>query len=285
MKKIIAIFIMCALVFTTTYSAFEKELFNPPNGCYTPKLVKSIEGRVEYLQLESLQKVNGNGLIAINTYDFPSYNPNCYYRISYELTTCYYSEGIFSICNNEDTFCYYPADTSIYLYGDEIGEFYWDPQWGTPSTINIGITSGYGCEPPYIGYKIQIYEECKCKTTLYPKVDIEQFLVAGGPTVIQDGKVISNFTMTPGSQQVLLQVENRGFFTQKDARVRFEGLPNGVTVDITPDTQILKAHNIGTYSATFTVDPNVPSGTYQITMIAYSPTGVFDTITFEFIVP
>ncbi|MEN6379436.1 MAG: hypothetical protein ABFD15_07650 [Methanofastidiosum sp.] len=91
--------------------------------------------------------------------------------------------------------------------------------------------------------------------------------------------------MSPGTQQVFLQVENRGFFTQKDTRVRFEGLPNGVTVAVLLETQVIKAHNLGTYSATFTIDPNVPSGTYLVTMIAYSPNGMFDKITFEFIVP
>ena len=61
-------------------------------------------------------------------------------------------------------------------------------------------------------------------TLLYPKVDIEQLSVAGGPTVIQDGKVIASLTTSPGTQQAMIQVENRGFFTQRDARVRFEGL-------------------------------------------------------------
>jgi uncharacterized membrane protein len=122
-------------------------------------------------------------------------------------------------------------------------------------------------------------------TTLYPKIDIETFSVPGGATVIRDGKVISPFEMSPGSQQVLLQVENRGFFTQNDTRLRFEGLPSGVTVEVTPETQKITAHNLGTYSANFTVGPNVPSGTYQVTMVAYSPNGMFDKITFEFVVP
>jgi len=91
--------------------------------------------------------------------------------------------------------------------------------------------------------------------------------------------------MSPGSQNVFLQVENRGFFTQNDARVRFEGLPQGVTVNVAPETQTINAHNIGTYSANFTVGPNVPSGTYQVSMVAFSPNGVFDIITFEFVIP
>ncbi|HOT85103.1 MAG TPA: hypothetical protein PLU96_07820 [Methanofastidiosum sp.] len=106
----------------------------------------------------------------------------------------------------------------------------------------------------------------------------------GGETVIQDGKVISAFEMSPGSQQVFLQVENRGFFTQNEASIRFDGLPNDITVEVTPETQKIKAHNIGTYSATFTVGSNVSSGKYQITMVVYSPNGMFNKATFEFIV-
>jgi len=122
-------------------------------------------------------------------------------------------------------------------------------------------------------------------TILYPKVDIEQLSIAGGPTIIKDGKILSSLTISPGVQQAMIQIENRGFFTQNDSRVRFEGLPEGVNVSVSPDSQKITAHNIGTYSATFTVGPNVPSGTYKVTLIAYSPNGVFDTMTIDFVVP
>jgi len=156
---------------------------------------------------------------------------------------------------------------------------------GVPRTITI---SGTG--------SITFYAEQKCcydckqkpslpSSILYPKVDIETLSIAGGPTVIKDGKILSSLTISPGIQQAMVQVENRGFFTQNDARVRFEGLPAGVTVSVLPDAQKITAHNIGTYSAIFTVGPNVPSGTYKVTMIAYSPNGVFDTITIDFVVP
>jgi len=139
-----------------------------------------------------------------------------------------------------------------------------------------------------------LYTECcyDCRkkqeppaTILYPKVDIENFAVAGGATIINDGKLLTNLTLSPGTQQTFIQIENRGFFTQNDTRIRFEGLPEGVTVSISPETQKLKSQNLATYSATFTVGPNVPSGTYQVTLIAYSEKGMFDKITFEFIVP
>lgn len=281
MKKIFAILITCLLVVVTAYSVLgiydpNDPDFYPPDGCYTPKLVKSFQG--------TLYVGEGQNMAA---YDFPKYDENCYYRFTLEAKTDNCVEVLFNVGRGQNG-----GQESEFGLPDKQGNYthyiesYWNPKWPPPETIEIRVF-GEVCEiPGSVEYTIQVYEECACnKTVLYPKVDIEQFSVAGGPTVIQDGKVISNFTMSPGSQQVMLQVENRGFFTQKDAMVKFEGLPSGVEVEITPETQILKAHNIGTYSATFTVDPNVPSGTYQVKMIAYSPSGVFDTITFEFVVP
>jgi hypothetical protein len=160
-----------------------------------------------------------------------------------------------------------------------------------PEIVRIIITNN--CEGTVEG-EASIFECCcydcyKQKniptSILYPKVDIETFSIPGGAAVIKDGKVISAFQMSPGSQQVFLQVENRGFFTQNDTRIRFDGLPEGVTVEVIPETQKIKAHNLGTYSAIFTVGSNVPSGTYQVTMVTYSPKGMFDKATFEFVVP
>ena len=146
------------------------------------------------------------------------------------------------------------------------------------------INGGSDCP---ITYSWELYSICQCtgKQALYPKVDIEGFAVSGGATIVKDGKIISAFNVVPGVQQTMIQVENRGFFTQKDARVRFIGLPEGVTVELTPATQTIKAHNIGTYSATFTVGTNVPSGTYDIAMVAFSPNGIFDTIRIQLVVP
>jgi len=139
-----------------------------------------------------------------------------------------------------------------------------------------------------IEFSWELYSICSCekgKQALYPKVDIEQFSVTGGSTVIKDGKILSGFNVVPGVQQTMIQVENRGFFTQNDAKVKFLGLPKGVTVEITPNTQKIKAHKLGTYQATFTVGADVPSGTYKVAMIAYSDKGVFDTIQMDLIVP
>ena len=149
----------------------------------------------------------------------------------------------------------------------------------TVQTITINAT-----------YHAECCYDCRKKqglpaTILYPKVDIENFAVAGGATIINDGKLLTNLTLSPGTQQTFIQVENRGFFTQNDIRIRFEGLPAGATVSISPETQKLKSQNLATYSATFNVGPNLSSGKYQVTLIAYSEKGMFDKITFEFIVP
>lgn len=201
---------------------------------------------------------------------------------------CCTQESYLNVCGNHNF--------RLYFF-DNIGQIvYYDGQ----SCYSVGIPDGatrfrIGNEEvrePLTG-TVQIETYCcyDCRkveeppaTILYPKVDIETFSVPGGATVIKDGKVISKFQMSPGSQQVMLQIENRGFFTQNDARLRFEGLPEGITVEVTPEKQKLKSQNIATYSATFTVGPNVPSGTYQVTMVAYSPNGMFDKITFEFVV-
>ena len=148
--------------------------------------------------------------------------------------------------------------------------------------INDGQTSNCG-----ITYSWKLYSLCPCtgKQALYPKVDIEHFAVTGGDTIVRDGKILTNFNVIPGVQQTFIQVENRGFFTQNNVKVKVLGLPQGVNISITPDTQKIKAHNLGTYQATFEVGPNVPSGTYKITMMAYSDNGVFDKIQIDLVVP
>jgi len=200
------------------------------------------------------------------------------------------------VCANAPCFVIQAYGTQGPIYVQFISPIQTGPnEWCTylpelpPEIVRLVIQSG--CETTLQG-EVTILECCcydcykqkALPTTLYPKIDIETFSVPGGATVIKDGKVLSKFEIAPGSQQVFLQVENRGFFTQNDTRLRFDGLPEGITVQVTPETQKIKAHNIGSYSANFTVGANVPSGTYQVTMVAYSPNGMFDKITFEFVV-
>ena len=106
--------------------------------------------------------------------------------------------------------------------------------------------------------------------------DLTQRLV-----VIKDGKVISFFEPIRGKQYAELQVENRGFFTKKDVKIQFRGLPNGVTVNVSPDGQKLEAHNIATYGLSFEVNESIPAGTYPISIVAYGDGGIFDVINLE----
>ncbi|KYC45192.1 MAG: hypothetical protein AMQ22_02231 [Candidatus Methanofastidiosum methylothiophilum] len=101
--------------------------------------------------------------------------------------------------------------------------------------------------------------------------------------VIKDGKVISFFEPIRGKQYAELQVENRGFFTKKEVMVMFKGLPIGINVNISPDGQQIKAHNIATYGVSFEVSESIPAGTYPISMIAYSDSGIFDVIEIELV--
>ena len=97
--------------------------------------------------------------------------------------------------------------------------------------------------------------------------------------------MLSSFNIVPGTQQTKIEIENRGFFTQNTVMVRFDGLPQGITVDIQPAQQKIKAHKIGNYDATFTVDPNVSSGRYPVVMTAFSSNGTFDRVLVEVVVP
>lgn len=127
--------------------------------------------------------------------------------------------------------------------------------------------------------------EVKCRknnplpeSILYPGIDIERLNVPStGINVISDGKVVSQLQIAPGTQSILVEVENRGFLTQTDVGVRFEGLPQGVTYS-NSQLQKVKAHNIARYSITLTASPDVPEGTYQIRAVAYSRKGPRDRI-------
>ncbi len=157
---------------------------------------------------------------------------------------------------------------------------------GIPSSVTI---TGDGSESALIMFSSICCYECRVKSIpaaiLYPNVDIEAFQIVGGDTIIEDGKIISSFNISPGTQETEIQIENRGFFTQNDVRVRVDGLPQGVTLDLDPRVQKIKAHKIGTYKATFSVDPDVPSGRYPVVMTAFSLNGTFDRIIVEIVVP
>ncbi|GEM_PF-895258 len=178
-------------------------------------------------------------------------------------------------------------DFILNLGGSGLGFAGISPYNEIPSAINITRNQGEQI-------KVFLYRECcwHCNpkpqlpaTILYPKVDIESFTLTNGDAIIKDGKIISSFTISPGVQNTTIGVENRGFFTQNNVYIKFVGLPEGIEVSTIPESQKIKAHNIGTYETTFTVGPNVPSGTYKISMIVYSPNGILDTIIMDLVVP
>ena len=158
-----------------------------------------------------------------------------------------------------------------------------------PSSINITYEEWEGQPSADVFLYRECCWDCNSKpslpaTILYPKVDIESFTLNNGDAIIKDGKIVSSFTIAPGVQKPIIGVENRGFFTQNNVYIKFVGSPDGIEVSTTPELQKIKAHNIGTYETTFTVGPNVPSGTYKISLIAYSPNGILDTIIMDLVV-
>lgn len=258
---------------------------NGNNGCYQERLIQS----------DSRTLLQGDKI----TYHFPTILNDCNYTLNiYGSTDC---EG----CNVDWElaigFKNLPEDFDLgkeelsqnnewVITVDDCGEFDTGitlPGWIMAYIDYIRINNGNNEGTCPVRYSWKLYSLCPCKSTvaLYPKVDIEQFSVTGGSTIIRDGKILTNFNVIPGVQQTFIQVENRGFFTQNNVKVKVMGLPEGVTMSITPDTQKIKAHNLGTYQATFEVGPNVPSGTYKLTMMAYSDNRVFDTIQIDLIVP
>lgn len=263
------------------------EIVNGEHGCYQLKLLQSVDETLQPSQAATYYPPGGIRDDCIYILDISGRDLNCQECDDecQELCAEYYA--IIKFKNEEKI--YLPKEGEMYAScsGDSIS--FWLPIPGTIwkeveyiQVINDAQTSKCG-----ISYSWKLYSYCPCsgKQALYPKVDIEQFSVTGGATIIKDGKILTNFNVIPGVQQTFIQVENRGFFTQKDVKVKVIGLPQGVNVSIYPESQIVKAHNLGTYQATFEVGPNVPSGTYKITMIAYSDNGVFDTIQLELIIP
>lgn len=168
-------------------------------------------------------------------------------------------------------------------------------------TFYYQIETENGCAPSNYA-KVTVTIPCKTplpESILYPGVDIERLTIPGGPVVldesinsliesgidvISDGKVVAALEVVPGTQSLVVQVENRGSLTQADVSVRFEGLPEGVLYTFEPDLQKVYAHNLGTYIVTLTASPNVLSGTYPVKVTAYSRNGVLDQIEIKVVI-
>ena len=88
--------------------------------------------------------------------------------------------------------------------------------------------------------------------------------------IIFDERFIDELEVSPGTQILMVKVENRGFVTQEDFMLRFEGLPKGVTYKIEPDFQIINRNTNGSYEVAITASPIVDEGEYNVTAIAYT---------------
>mgnify|MGYP000967038652 CR=1 FL=1 len=179
-----------------------------------------------------------------------------------------------------------PANGTLVINAD--GSFTYTPNDGFCGEDTFTYRAG---DLDAVSERATVTIEVKCRknnplpeSILYPGIDIESLSVpATGINVISDGKVVSQLEIAPGTQSILVEVENRGFLTQIDVGVRFEGLPQGITYTL-PDLQKVKAHNIATYTVTLTVSPEVPQGTYQIRAVAYSRKGSRDRIDLTIVV-
>jgi hypothetical protein len=219
----------------------------------------------------TIVEASGGTLLGLATVNWVTIGTNPKYRIDIILPTGINSDGQWN-------------DFNLY--------------WGTAQCSNDG-TAGSAIvssppQPPTPEQKVP-------KAIVYDRVDIETFNLTNAPVIIQegrtiaspgltqrlvvikDGKVLSFFEPIRGKQYAELQVENRGFFTKKEVKIMFRDLPSGITVNVSPEDQILKAHNIATYGLSFEVNESIPAGTYPISMIAYGDSGIFDVIELELV--
>jgi len=123
------------------------------------------------------------------------------------------------------------------------------------------------------------------ETVLYPNLGLETLSIpATGANIISDGKIISALEVIPGTQRVLVEVENRGMVTQAEVKITLQGLPEGVTYTLDPELQKITAHNIGTFSLTITASADVPAGTYPVIITASSLRGSLDKKTINVVI-
>ncbi len=126
---------------------------------------------------------------------------------------------------------------------------------------------------------------------LYPGVELQRFVIptqpipidgsiAGiidtGVTVMIAGVEVPVLEISEGSTTIIGQIRNKGFLTQIDAGIRFQDLPQGVSIGIDPQTQKIRAHQTASYLLNINVSPETPKGEYLFTAIAYSRRGTLD---------
>jgi len=154
-------------------------------------------------------------------------------------------------------------------------------------TFYYQIATENGCDKSKLA-RVTVTIPCKTplsESLLYPDLGLETLSIpATGANIISDGKIISALEVVPGTQSLIVEVENRGMVTQAEVKVTLQGLPEGVTYSLDPELQKITAHNIGTFGLTMTASPDVPAGTYQVTITASSLRGSLDQKTIEVVI-
>ncbi|KYC52398.1 MAG: hypothetical protein AMQ74_00739 [Candidatus Methanofastidiosum methylothiophilum] len=89
-----------------------------------------------------------------------------------------------------------------------------------------------------------------------------------------NGKEVSAVRFTKGTHEVKLDVSNFGMFTQRDVKMRVEGLPKGASAIFSPQNQIIRTKETVSFNAVCTINPEVPEGVYKYTLILYNNLGI-----------
>ncbi|MCC7573437.1 MAG: tandem-95 repeat protein, partial [Candidatus Methanofastidiosum sp.] len=103
-------------------------------------------------------------------------------------------------------------------------------------------------------------------------------------TIVVDGIEVYVIELSEGKNTIRAQVYNPGFLTQIDVNIRFENLPQGVSIEIDGQSQKIRAHNTGDFILTINVSPGVPKGEYFITAISSTRKGGKDKAIIKIII-
>lgn len=102
-------------------------------------------------------------------------------------------------------------------------------------------------------------------------------IIETGEIIVIDEKDVSSIELSYGKKSILAQVKNIGFFTQNEAILKFDNLPQGISIDVEPQSQKIKANSIGNYLLSIEVSPEIEKGQYYIAVIAYTKRGTLDS--------
>jgi len=102
--------------------------------------------------------------------------------------------------------------------------------------------------------------------------------------IVVDGIEVYVIELSKGKNTILAQVYNPGFLTQIGVNIRFENLPQGLSIGIDGQSQNIKAHSTGNFILVINVSPEVPKGEYFITAIPSARKGGKDRAIIKIII-